>query len=153
MNSILKFQALTMSAELSKLIQGLPKMGKIKIIPGGFSYVDIDDNFIHQVYPLLDYPGAVKPDYFSEENNPIGAHISICYPEECIELDSSEENKLISFSIVGLFAADLADKRYIALKVEAADLLKIRRKYGLTNKLQLAGYLIDPHITVATSNP
>lgn len=147
-NKLPTIQRLPLPADIAVVINQLPHSGKIKILAGGFSYLDIDDRFIHAIFPLLNYPGIVKPDYFSDENNHMGAHISITYPEENVQLDIAEENKQMSFSVEGLFAADLVNKRYFALKVNAPDLIHLRRQYGLGDQLQLKGYLLEPHITV-----
>lgn len=149
-NKIPKLQALDCSSKISTAVGNLPHSGNIKIYPDGFSYLDIDNSFIHATYPLLDYSGIVKPNYFSAKHNQIGAHISITYPEENVTLDRREENRLITFSVVGLFAADLGNKRYFALKVDAPDLIQLRHHYGLGDKLQLKGYLLELHITIAT---
>lgn len=132
-------------------IQNLPQTGIVKTTANGFAYLDIDDRFIHRVYPLLDYPRLIKPDYFSDSSNYIGAHISIVYPEENVNILPREENKSIGFTITGLFMADILDKRYYAFKVHAPELLALRRSYRLSKKLQLKGYLLDPHITIANS--
>jgi hypothetical protein len=149
-NKLPAIQRLPLSANIAAVINQLPHSGKIKILAGGFSYLDIDDRFIHAIYPLLNYPGIVKPDYFSDENSHMGAHISITYPEENVQLDSREENKQMTFTVEGLFTADLLNKRYFALKVNAPDLIHLRRQYGLGDNLQLKGYLLEPHITVGT---
>jgi hypothetical protein len=149
-NKLPAIQRLPFSADVAAVINQLPHSGKITILAGGFSYLDIDDRFIHAIYPLLNYPGIVKRDYFSDENSHMGAHISITYPEENVQLDSREENKQMTFTVEGLFTADLLNKRYFALKVNAPDLIHLRRQYGLGDNLQLKGYLLEPHITVGT---
>ncbi len=152
MSKKLKIQQFEMSSATRQVIENLPQEGRIKISANCFSYLDIDDNFIYQVYPLLDYPGVMKPDYFCASNNYIGAHISITYPEENTQLDPIESDKSITFEVAGLYYADLADTRYFVLKVDAPALIKIRKKYGLGDKMQLKDYTIEPHITIAWMN-
>lgn len=152
MNRELRIHQLEMTSAIHQVIDNLPCEGNIKIAVNGFSYLDINDDFIHQIYPLLGYLEAMKPDYFTTENNYIGAHISIIYPEENTQLDANEANKRIEFEIVGLFCADLADTRYFAFKVNAPELIRIRQKYGLSDKMQLKGCMIESHITIATKN-
>jgi hypothetical protein len=135
--------------DLEESIKSLPKQGKIKIKFNGFSYVDIDDDFIHRVYPLIQDQAIAKPDYFDSKADNIGAHISIVYPDENILLPQSEEDKLISFAIEGLYVADLSDKQHYALKVSSPELIDLRSRYGLPEKLNLSGVWVDPHITVA----
>lgn len=142
---------IALSPALSAVLRDLPSTGVVKLIANGFAYLDIDDRYIHNIYPLLDYPHLVKPDYFSESANYMGAHISIVYPEEKIRIPSSEENKTINFTVTGLFIADILNKRYYALKVNAPGLLDLRRNYQLADKLQLRDHLLDLHITVANS--
>src|SRR6185312_15055711 len=115
----------------------------------GYSYLDIDDDYIHKIYPLIADKGAVKPDYFSKKTNFMGAHISITYPEENVNIPDHEAGKIINFETEKLFTAILLDKRYYALKIKAPDLLELRKKYSLTNKLKLKNYWVEPHITIA----
>jgi hypothetical protein len=137
------------SEKILNIIARLPKSGIVKLGLDGFSYVDIDDDFIHLLQPELKDKRIIKPDYFNEETHYIGAHISITYPEEQIFLDSSEQGAQIYFAIQGLFSAKLLNKTYYILKVESPEVLAIRAKYGLADQLQLTGHLIDLHITIA----
>jgi hypothetical protein len=63
-------------------IKNLERVGKIQIGNNGYAYVDINDDYIHQVYTLIESPSTVKPNYFDEETNFIGAHISFIYQEK-----------------------------------------------------------------------
>lgn len=138
--------------DLEKCIKPLSKRGQIKIKPNGFSYLDIDDRFIHDVFPLIKEPNIRKPDYFGDKADNMGAHISIVYPEENIKLPNNEENKSISFEVQGLYIADVAQKRHYALRVNSPELIKLRLNYGLPEKLKLYGYWVYPHITIAVKN-
>lgn len=46
------------------------------------TYLDIDDAYIHKLFPLLQDYQIKIPDYFGVKS--AGAHISIIYPEENI---------------------------------------------------------------------
>lgn len=135
---------------LDSIIENLPKMGEVKYNDdSGFAYLDVDDNYIHYIYPLLKNSLLIKPDYFSEKTNFIGAHISFIYPEEGVNITPSEENKLVTFEIEGLFLAELLNKKYYVLKINSPKLLELRYKYGLSTKLKLYNHLVDLHITIA----
>jgi hypothetical protein len=55
--------------------------------------------------------------------------------------------------VVGLFVAELYDKEVYALKIIAPELLYIRCKYGLSEKLRLRDYHVELHTTIAISIP
>lgn len=135
--------------QLQQQVSELPNFGTVEILANGFAYLDIDDAFIHQIYPLVNNQQATKPDYFDEKAHFIGAHISITYPEEGIRIPATEVGKLIPFKIEGLFTANILAKKYYALKVNAPELLELRLKYGLSKRLLLHGFWVDLHITVA----
>ena len=147
----LRINQISISKKIQDIIDSLPKVGHVNITKDGFSCLDVDDQFIHRVQPLLDDTSTVKPNYFDEATHFIGAHISITYPEEGGILDNSELGQLIPFEINGLFSAELFGKKYYVLGVEAPDLIILRRRYGLSHKLQLEGHWVDLHMTVAVA--
>lgn len=126
-------------------VANLPTVGKLAIA-GEIVYLDIDDEFIHQGYPMLKKPSIEKPNYFGDDA--IGAHITVIYPEENQQIDQVYLGEQHLFSIRGVFSADINLKRYYVLMVKAPTLLQLRRKYGLGEKLLFKDYLIDLHITI-----
>ena len=135
--------------EIDSVLGYLPMSGKMKVINNSFAYLDIDDNFIHHIFPLLDNNQIRKPNYFNGEKNFIGAHISTIYPEEHTNIIKNNLNESFSFEIEGLFRAHFLQKKYYILKVRSKNLLNFRLKHGLSNKLLFRGYLVDFHITIA----
>lgn len=142
----LKIQSLEIP-HLANIIDTLPQYGKIKI-NNSFSYLDIDNEFIHSIHPLLKDKKILKPDYFTEKTNFIGAHISTSYPEEQITLAKEELATIHHFKILRLFTAEILNKKFFALKVQAPTLIALRAKYNLPAQLQFNNYLVDLHITV-----
>ena len=134
---------------LSKILTCLPTKGFVKQATNGFLYLDIDDDYIHNVFPLLKQIDIQKPDYFSATTDFIGAHISIIYPDELAKIASNFVGGQYSFNVVDLFSADFLNTRYFALKVQAPELLAIRERYGLPPQLQIYDYYVDFHITIA----
>lgn len=134
---------------LSETLINLPTEGKVKQAVNGFLYLDIDDRYIHEIFPLLKQSNLQKPDYFSMETNFIGAHISIIYPDELIEVKTDLIGKQYAFTINGLFFTEILNTRYFALKVQAPGLLAVRAQYALPEQLKIYGYHIDFHITIA----
>lgn len=120
--------------------------GKLGIINNHYMYLKVDDTFIHSLYPLIEVPNVLKPDYFGAGG--VGAHVSVIYPEE---------NKLVSlnglplqheFTVKHFATAKIADKLYYAVLVESPTLLAIRKQYQLPDLLSFKGYDICFHVTI-----
>lgn len=124
----------------------LKPVGKLKISPDNLIYLDIDDDYIHQLHPLLPDPHTTKPDYFGE--NLIGAHISVIYPEENTVLEKIDLGNEHSFKIKQLFSAILSSKRYYALSIFSPSILQLRKKYCLPPTLLFKNHSVDLHITI-----
>lgn len=135
---------LKIPAILSEL-KDLSNRGKLAV-SDEIVFLDIDDEYIHRLFPLLKKLNVQKPDYFGE--GLIGAHITVIYPEENVQIDRNEMGKEHHFSIKGVFSADINLKRYYVLMIKAPTLLELRRRYGLGDKLLFKDYLIDFHITI-----
>lgn len=58
----------------------LEASGYLAITDKHLTYLNISDEYIHQLFPLLQNTQIKKPDYFGE--NPVGAHISVVYLQE-----------------------------------------------------------------------
>lgn len=144
-HSQLSMQQLSVPKLLDTVAQ-LSMKGHLKMNAFGLTYLDIDDNFIHQIFPLIPDMSAIKPEYFGEDL--VGAHISVIYPEEDISCHKSDLNKEHSFTVTGLFFAVIENKKYYVLKVKAPSLTSLRRRQGLPDKLSFKNCLIDLHITV-----
>ena len=138
-NPILCDKALTLDA-----------FGKIAISLNQLIYLDLDDAWIHTLFPLLQGDTLKKPNYFA--NDGIGAHISVIYPEEKKSIKADELNKLHFFRIKTLVRATLGTKNYYTLLVEAPTLIQLRKNYQLPELLDFKGYGINLHITLATES-
>jgi hypothetical protein len=125
--------------------------GKLAISANNFVYLNIDDGYVHRLFPLLQQDSLIKkPDYFGE--GLAGAHISVVYPEENRLISQENLNNEYPFKIKELVAADIDSKKYYVLLVESSGLLQLRREIGLSDKLcSYKGYLIDLHITIGVS--
>src|SRR4051812_13982181 len=97
----------------------IEKSGRICQTADGFIYLKVTDDFIHQLFPLLPESEKKIPDYFTGQS-PIGAHISLIYPEEKrISSKVKELGQRISFEVTGLFKAILNEKTYFALEINS----------------------------------
>ena len=132
--------------ELVNDVSGLATRGRLAISDNNLVYLDVHDDYIHQLFPLFANQKIKKPDYFGVGS--VGAHISIIYPEENILVSSDDLTDEHEFEIKGAFVADMGLKRYYALMVNAPSLLLLRRKYGLSDMLPFKGYSIGFHITI-----
>lgn len=113
-----------------------------------YCYLKIDDNYVHDIHPLLGLFGNVeKPNYFTPPHN-VGAHISIIYPEERIRLSSENVGQRHAFSISGLIKAQYGMKAYFALAVTSPSLALFRQKHYLQPKPTFKGQQIVFHITI-----
>jgi len=108
-------------------------VGTLKQGDDGFVYIDISNNIIHGLFPLVDDEDAEEPPYFGKGN--IGAHISAISDEEIKDIEIKEIGEKIPFEIIGVYSAnpdgwdDMSKVWFI--NVDCPKLKKIRRKYDL----------------------
>lgn len=116
-----------------------------------YCYLSIDDDYIHAIYPLLPVNNnMIKPAYFAPPN-PIGAHVSVIYPEENVALNPLMIGQKHSFTVDELISASYGLKEYIALSVSSPSLVAVRQTYGLASKPTFKQHTIVFHITVGMS--
>lgn len=127
----------------------LPHKGKLLISEDNLTYLDIDDNFVHQLFPLIKNPQVKKPNYFGGKL--AGAHVSIIYADENVCVNEKEVGIEHSFTIKEFVAAEIGPKTYYVLLVKSPSLLALRCKYHLPDMLNFKGYSIDFHITVGVT--
>jgi hypothetical protein len=137
--------------ELLKTALCLPTAGRLATSENKWTYLDIDNRYIHQLFPFLEIHSEKinKPEYFGEGLT--GAHITVIYPEENKFVHHEDLGKEHRFKVKGVFTADLGLKRYYVLGIEAPSLISVRHKYGLNSQLCFKNYIIDLHITIGTA--
>lgn len=136
--------------EIIQTANNLSLDGKLAISDNNFTYLNIDNNYIHQLFPLLKYNSAQKPDYFGKKS--AGAHITVIYPEENKKINKKELNKKYHFLIKDLVTIEVNQKIYYALLVESPSLLQLRRQYHLPDMLYFKGYSVGFHITIGVQH-
>jgi hypothetical protein len=114
-----KFTALNLP-DLLDAATHLPASGRLTLSKTNLTYLKIDDDYIHQLFPLLQNPQIQKPNYFAPHQ----------------------------FIIKDVLAAELNAKKYYILAAESPSLLNLRRHYKLSDLLYFRGYSIGFHITV-----
>lgn len=140
-------QAISPCPQVMNYIQHqLPHHGVLKF-SDGFVYVDISDDYIHE---LIHFVGAdfQEPPYFGRPEL-VGAHITVIYPGEVKKYKIraiQESGEIISFTpktcqIVHPPHWEGIQEVYF-VTVEAPDLEKLRKKYGLPKQEY------DFHITI-----
>jgi hypothetical protein len=132
--------------KLITLAKKISPIGYLQTTPEDLIYLDIDDEYIHSLFPLLQNYLIRKPNYF--ESNMIGAHISAIYPEEKIRLRPEDLNLEYEFQIQNVYTATLLHKQYFVLIVEAPGLVALRQKYGLIDQPIFKDHFIQLHITI-----
>lgn len=143
----------TIKLHLPKLIvaaKRLPLKGVTCLTENKLFCLDVNDDFIHQLFPYLEIEGIKKPNYFGEKA--VGAHITIVYPEETQRINLQTLHQEHSFSIKDVVSAQIGRKIYYVVLVESDSLLKLRRELGLADLLNFKGYEIGFHITIAVKN-
>ncbi|GAB4189133.1 MAG: hypothetical protein Tsb0015_09660 [Simkaniaceae bacterium] len=114
----------------------LPEYGTLQQDKYGFVYVDIDDDYIDDLWPYIETEGFKVPPYFRGRDFH-GAHISVVYEPEAkiYNLGAiAEIGKTVYFKIKDCQIVSLPNDNWDSvclLIVEAPYLSKIRKKYGL----------------------
>ncbi len=135
--------------KLMEIAAELPLQGTLAMSTNKLVYLNIDNDYIYRLYPLLDIPFITEPNYFNSGG--IGAHISIIYPEEYESSIINELGNRYHFNIQNFVSAQFEHKIYYVLLIESTSLLQLRRQYKLPDYLNFKGYKITFHITVAKS--
>ncbi len=114
----------------------LPGYGILKQKQNGFIYLDVSNEFITEIVPLLEMPGVLKERPTSVRS--IGAHISVFHEKENISPD--ELGAAFSFSVKDIrnFTLHTRDglKKIWVISVISEDLEALREKYGCSPKLK-----------------
>ena len=143
-----KLQAVIIN-DLLKVTSQLSTTGTIQQSARSLVYLNVDNDYIHKIFPLLVHPEVQKPDYFQPGS--MGAHITVFYPEEAIVLEEGDLGKVHHFEITELVRAHLGLKTYYILLLSSPSLVALRQKYGLSQQLAFRGYGVEFHITVGKS--
>lgn len=124
----------------------LSMLGTTQFSNNKLFYLNVDDNFIHQLFPLLNDKEIIKPNYFGEKSG--GAHVTIIYQDEHRNISPKDLDQQHEFNIKDLVSALIGNKTYYVLLVESPSLLALRQKYNLPDLLCFKGYSIGFHITI-----
>ncbi len=134
---------------LQDVAQNLPLSGTLKQEQNGFTYVDLDDRYIHELIQILPIDGFEKPPYFGP--GLIGAHITVVMPDEWINIPEIEEcDQEFYFTLKAceivhpLNWADVSEIFLITL--DAPAFARLREKYGLQP------FPFDFHVTIGVKS-
>ncbi|MBS0656294.1 MAG: hypothetical protein JSR46_11000 [Verrucomicrobia bacterium] len=123
----------------------LPHYGVLQAKGNGFTYLKVDDGYIHSLFELLTEKGWTKPPYFRRADAP-GAHVSVLYEKEGESLSPIPHiGKIFHFKIKEIVQVRARYDQYIVLRVESPELEAYRTSLGLSPKLQNHDY----HISIA----
>ena len=127
--------------------------GVLKQTKDNFVYIDISNNVINGLLPLLDYDNVKKPPYNLKSFNNVGAHISVIGIDEYNDNDIEEIEELgeefnFTFKDFKRTNPDGWDemKQVYFVTVDAPELKKLRKKYKLPELAN--GHQF--HITIGT---
>lgn len=132
-------------------VQNLQKTGILKISKNRLLYLDIDDNYVHLLFPLLDNIKAniKKPNYFGK--GLAGAHISVIYPEEERVIRKEDLEREHPFQLKEMAMVIIGLKKYYVMMIDSPSLNQIRANYSLPATLNFKGYAVGFHITIGVS--
>jgi hypothetical protein len=120
--------------EITRHIKELTPSGKLAVTQNNLTYLKLDDNYIHELFPLITQPGIQKPDYFNPGSE--GAHMTVIYPEENKTIKAEDLNQQHEFTINQIATAEIINK------------IDLRHRYQLPDLLGFRGYAIGFHITI-----
>ena len=132
----------------------LPHEGILKQTLDGFLYVELPEEYVFELIPLISTGSACPPPYF--DKGKIGAHISVAYSEEMESIRPSKIpylGKKVFFSIRNLEKVELQNSKLGSevyfLTVESPQIAEIRSSLDLPPKIKSYGF----HITIAVNCP
>ena len=148
-----------LSARVDHLVENQPiafeealtfsNQGVLKQKENGFIYLDVSNEFITSIVPLLEMPGDLRKRPTASRS--IGAHVSVFHemdniiPEELGMVFTFDVKDIRSFT---LHTRDGLKKLWV-IAVDSPDLEALRVKYGCSPKLK--GY--DYHISIGKQLP
>jgi len=126
--------------------------GVLKQAKDGFVYLDISNDIINGLFSILNSDDKEKPPYNLKSFNTVGAHISVIGTDEYNDNGIGEIEELgeeINFNPNKFYQVNPESwdemKKVYFLSVKSPDIEKIRKKYGLSKKMN--GH--EFHITFA----
>jgi len=127
----------------------IPNQGILKQKENGFVYLDVSNEFITAVVPLLDHEGLLRARPTASRS--IGAHISVFHEQENVTPDELGDVFFFEAKEIRSFTLHTRDglKKLWVIAVNSPELENLREKYGLAPKLK--GY--DYHITLGKQMP
>lgn len=131
--------------KFSSVLKDVALYGRLKKNKDGFVYLDVPDDIIDVFYKMLDEKNKEKPPY-----DKTGAHISVMYSDESENIEKIEEiGSKFNFRMKDVYFVnpegwDEMDRVWF-IQVDSQALENLRRKYGLSKKLN--GH--EFHITFA----
>lgn len=127
----------------------ITNQGVLKQKENGYVYLDVDNDFIDQIVPLIETDGQLRPLPTSKKSR--GAHISVFHEKEGII--PFELGKTFTFTVdtIRKFTLSTRDgfKKLWVIAVISPELEDLRAKYGCKPKLQGN----DFHITLGKQLP
>ena len=127
----------------------IPAIGTLKQNKNGFIYLDVENAYISEVIPLMNYPGEIRPRPTTSKS--IGAHISVFHEKEAIQPLELGEQFLFNIQDIRSFTLHTRDglKKLWVISTDSPELETLRESYGLSPKLK--GY--DYHIALGKQMP
>ena len=120
---------------INKARSTLSHTGILRQHRNGLVYVEISDEYIHKLAPLVGEKNTTKPPYFNSKG--VGAHISVINAQDVKShrINFQDEGRKIYFKIEGFYSSAVnwpKFKRVYYLTLSCPELEKLRCHYGLS---------------------
>lgn len=140
---------LNASEIIEYITEYLPLSGSLVTDDRGFTYLDVVNEYIYELLPFIEAPGATNPPYFDSIYG-AGAHVSVILASEApSHLPTEIYNEEISFAITDCYFVQPENWIDIEtlwfLTIDAPRLSEIRSSLNLSPKIQDREF----HITFA----
>ncbi len=144
----------TQTVALEKALT-LDNCGILKQKENGYLYLQVTDEFITEILPLIECEGKIFPPRFTKQNG-IGAHVSVMFEGERFKnqiWDVEELGQAFCFYVKELRTVKVCHhgkvRKLWVLVVDAPELEQLRASYGLPNKIKKREF----HITIGFQRP
>ena len=126
----------------------VPLSGTLKS-NGGYIYLSVDSRIFAPFVNMIGKDEVISPKAVTDKDKDVGAHISVMKKKETEGLTIDEIGESFEFFVEGLHTVEPDGweevKNVYFITVDAPQLEKLRKKYGLPSKIE--GH--EFHITVA----
>lgn len=130
-------------------ISEITAKGVLKQKENGFVYLDVSNEYIDALKPILEVPGTLS--YLPTAKRSLGAHVTVFVESDAVTPEELGKEFSFNVSDIRSFTQHTRDglKKLWAIAVESPELEILREQYGLPSKLKGHAF----HITLGKQLP